>query len=164
MSRQHARFGHRPSPLGFTLIETLVVVMIIAVLAATAIPAYQDSVRQSRRSDAFAALAAVQHAQERWRGHRMTYAASVTAAPTDDPPGLGLPGTSSKGYYSLAVSGASATGYTVMATALPGTSQSHDGPCQRLRVRVTGGNLFHGSAAAEGEFDESDGNRCWAHR
>lgn len=147
---------------GFTLIEAMITLAVIALLAAVALPSYQDSVRKSRRSDAFAALTTVQQAQERWRGNRATYAGSITAAPTDDPPGLGMTAASAKGYYALAISDAGATGYTVTATAATGTSQVKDGACQRLRVRVAGGNLHYGSADADGAFDESANNPCWA--
>jgi len=147
---------------GFTLVELLIAVVVVAILAAVALPAYQDSVRKSRRTEAFAALTTVQQAQERWRSNRASYAAELTAGPTDDPPGLGLPATTSNGYYTLSIDAASATGYTVTATGADGTSQAADGNCRRLRVRVAGGNIFYGSAPADGSFDESAGNRCWA--
>lgn len=162
MSRQVSGSLGRHRQAGFTLVELLIAVVVVGILAAVALPSFVDSVRKSRRTDAFAALSAVQQAQERWRSNRAAYASSLTAAATDDPPGLGLPGASAKGYYTLAISDATATGYTVTATANEGTSQAGDGNCRRLRVRVAGGNIFYGSAGASGDFDESAGNRCWA--
>ena len=41
---------------GFTLIEMMIVVVVVAVLAAIALPAYQDQVRKSRRASAESVL------------------------------------------------------------------------------------------------------------
>ena len=152
----------RRRPGGFTLIELMIVVAVLGVLAMIAYPSFMDAVRKGRRSDAFAALSAVQQAQERWRGNRSSYTSALTALPTADPPGLGLPATSSKGYYTISIGAADATGYTATAAAVAGTSQAGDGSCQRLRVRVAGGNIFYGAAAGDGDYDESATNRCWA--
>lgn len=50
---------------GFTLIELMVAVAIVGILAAIAIPSYQDSVRKSRRADAEGALMNFANAMER---------------------------------------------------------------------------------------------------
>ena len=53
--QQHTQAPCRAS--GFTLIELLIVVIIVAVLAAVAIPTYNNVIVKSRRSDAKIALA-----------------------------------------------------------------------------------------------------------
>ncbi len=50
---------------GFSLIELMIVVAIIAILAAVAFPSYQESVKKSRRSDAQTALLGFAQAMER---------------------------------------------------------------------------------------------------
>lgn len=56
--------GRRPA--GFTLIELMVAVAIIAVLAAIAYPSYTDQVRKGRRADAKQALLDLAARQERF--------------------------------------------------------------------------------------------------
>jgi type IV pilus assembly protein PilE len=154
---------------GFTQIELLIAMAVVAVLAAIAIPFFNDAVRKSRRSEAIAALSGVQQAQERWRTNNSKYA-NDSQLTTTLPGGLGLSATTAGGYYGIAIdsplaaapAATDSTDYTVTATAMAGRSQAQDGACVRLRVRSSGGNIFYGSAPAGGSFDEAVGNRCWA--
>lgn len=65
---------------GFTLIEVMIVVAIIAILGAIAVPAYDDYVRRGRVPDATAGLATKQVQLEQWFQDRRTYLGSDGAA------------------------------------------------------------------------------------
>jgi type IV pilus assembly protein PilE len=143
---------------GFSLLELMIVLVIVGILAAVAYPSFQDSVRKGRRSDAFEAISRVQLAQERWRSNEVSYAASITNAPGDTPPGLGLSASSSDGHYTMALSSVGANGYTLTATAQGG--QGQDASCKLLGVRVVNGNLEYGGGNTA--VDWADPNRCWA--
>jgi len=146
---------------GFTLIEIMIAVVIVAILAAIALPSFLDAVRKSRRADAFTAISAIQQAQERWRGNRAAYAdALLNTAVAPAVNGLGLAVQSASGFYDLSLSNVTASGYEAVATAVAGKSQGQDGTCKVLAVRVAGGNIGYGSGAAAADW--TDPGRCWA--
>lgn len=58
---------------GFTLIELMITVAIVAILAAIAIPSYQDSVWKGKRAEAKAAILKALQAEERYYTQNNTY-------------------------------------------------------------------------------------------
>lgn len=74
---------------GFTLIEIMVVVTIIAVLAAIAYPSYTESVSKGRRAQATADLGELAQVLERHFTVNNTYANYVIAAPFNRSPRQG---------------------------------------------------------------------------
>jgi len=126
---------------GFSLIELLIALAIVAILAAITVPSFSGLVARSRRSDAMAALLDVQLAQERWRALNFSYAPSLSElgwASADSP----------EGYYQLRVTGADDSGYRV--TARPVGVQQSDS-CGVFAVDE------QGPAYSGGFADE----RCW---
>lgn len=128
---------------GFTLIELVIVLVVIAILAAIAVPSYQAQIRKTRRADAVEAITRVQQAQEKYRASHTSYAGSLT---TD----LGFPASplpSTDGHYNVALSSASATGYTVTATPVAGKPQASDTECASIVLTVAAGSISQTPAA-----------------
>jgi type IV pilus assembly protein PilE len=141
---------------GLTLIEMMVVIIVVGVLAAFALPSYQQSLYKSRRPDAMSALSVMQQAQERWRGNNAAYQSSLA-----DLPGATAT-TSSAGYYTLSIVAASATasGYTLRATAVSGGKQASDTSCQIFEVQLSSGSLSYRSYASGGALNATP-DPCW---
>lgn len=138
----------------------MIAVAVVGILLAVALPSYQNSVRKGRRTEAINAINAVQQAQERSRANFASYCENdyLSTAATATQCGLNVPATTSSGYYTLAVSDTSGTGYIVTATAAG--SQADDTKCAKLAARVAGGTISYGSGSTS--VDWTDANRCWA--
>jgi type IV pilus assembly protein PilE len=146
----------RPSP-GFTLVELMIALTIIAVLASIAVPMYTKQVQKSRRVDARTAVTDLAGREERYLSTAGTY--------TNVAANLGytaLPVVVGSGYYTLSVNvpvvaaGVQPT-YTVIATVVAGSSQIRDGACQYFSVDNTGKQFS--SATNAGGADTSA--TCW---
>lgn len=104
----------RPSlPRGFTLIELMITVAIVAILAAIAYPGYQDHLRKSRRAEAQAFMMAVAARQQQFMVDTRAFAATVAAV------GIPVPSNVSAGYtVSMPAPGTSTFTLTLTPTAL----------------------------------------------
>ena len=100
---------------GFTLLEIMMAVALVAVLASIAIPSYQQYGRKAKRAEAIASLLNMQLQQEKWRANNNSYNATASQ--------IGAPGSA---YYSFSVTNAGASSYTLIAAAIAGTSQVKD--------------------------------------
>lgn len=144
-----------PQPRGFTLIELLVAVAIAAILASIALPMYLDSVRKGRRAEAFAAVAAVQQSQERWRANNPAYSTSLTELRVTEPPLYTVAVTAPAGDATLLPSG-----YIVTATGR--NAQASDTQCKKLSLRMVDGNATYGACESCSSFTYAATNSCWS--
>ncbi|MBA1271852.1 type IV pilin protein [Stutzerimonas azotifigens] len=122
---------------GFTLIELMVVVAIIGILAAIAIPSYQDYVLRGNRTEGMALLSDAAARQERYYAQNNTYADTLAK--------LGLQESSNNNLYTLTISNTSSTTYTL--TAAPKGAQLKDTKCGSLGLNQAGVKTKTGTAA-----------------
>lgn len=129
---------------GFTLIELMIVVAIVAILTAIALPSYNEYVRQGHRADARAGLLQAQQWLERAATANGTYPTSLPAALTWE-------GDTSKRYTIAFANGNTNAAYTLVATRKEG-AQAND-RCGDLTLTHNGvrdaNNLGSGVTAAE---------------
>lgn len=59
---------------GFTLIELMIVVTVVAILAAIAVPIFSEQLAKGKRADAFATMSSNAQSLERWYSLNNTYA------------------------------------------------------------------------------------------
>ena len=145
---------------GFSLIELMIAISILAIVMAVALPSFMDAIRKGRRAEAVGAIANVQQAQERFRGRSATYSNDLSSAPSASSPGLGIPATTANGRYTLAlaVGTNAATEYTITATGAG--AQYEDVNCRLMAARQQGGTVSYGSGTSA--VDWSDPKNCWA--
>lgn len=133
---------------GFTLIELITVMAIVAILAAVATQSYTRYVSRSRRVDAHHMLMAMASSEERWYATYNRY--------TDDLSKLGYsnPTMSQHGYYEAAVT-VGDEGQGFIATAMPVNQQAGDA-CGTLFVD----NAGHRTPTKADVEANANGN-CW---
>jgi type IV pilus assembly protein PilE len=123
---------------GFTLIEVMIVVVIVAILTMIAYPSFMQSVRKSKRTDAHTALTRASNNLERFFGTNNSY--------TTDAGQLGLMsegGTaySDNGHYVMTITGGASgigSSYVINAEAKVGDMQADDDGCTTLTLDSLG--------------------------
>ncbi|WP_354685730.1 type IV pilin protein [Cupriavidus necator] len=124
---------------GFTLIEVMITVVIIAILAAIAIPNYSRHVVRSNRAAIESFMLEVSSAQERYLVDNRAYAANLGALGMTVPAGLAT-------RYDVTVTpnAAPPPGYSIVAT--PRGSQVADTDCGTLTLTSAGAKTASGAS------------------
>jgi type IV pilus assembly protein PilE len=130
---------------GFTLIEVMIAMAIIALLTAIAFPSYQGYVTRSSRSAAQTELLEMANLQEKIYLNTNSYTVSVTASYNGrSDGGLGkTTGTTADGKYALSITPIAIPTQTYVITATPvaGTTQAGDGA---MTISSNGTRLHNG--------------------
>ena len=115
---------------GFTLVEVMITVAIVGILAAVAIPNYEQYARKAKRADGTASLLRASHNLERCGSNFGRYDHDNCAAARADQP-------SADGYYLITVTNATASTYSFRARAQGGQLKD-SAYCQDFTVDQTG--------------------------
>lgn len=119
----------------FSFIEMLIVILVVGILTVVAVSVYSSFALKARRADGINALLSISMAQERYRASNSTYGTLAQV--------YGGASTSPQGYYNLAVSSVSATGFTATATGIGGQANDTQGTtnCGTLTLSVSNNTI-----------------------
>ncbi len=132
---------------GFTLMELMIVVAVVGILASVAYPAYQESGRRAKRSEARAHLLDAAARLERFYSDNNQYTADMSAA------GANIATATENGHYTILVDSVAGTNQTFRISATP--SAFADPKCDVLRLLQDGTQEVTGASSATPED-------CWA--
>ncbi len=128
---------------GFTLIELMITVAVIAILASIALPNYREYVIRTNRTAAIEAISAAAVCLERNYSRNSTYIYDGTCR------------TTPQGYNQLVINDIANNGQEFRIVAIPNGGQVNDS-CNRLRLDHTGRKTRTGSGKSHAD--------CWAGR
>lgn len=126
---------------GFTLIEVMITVVIVAILASIALPNYTEAVARGRRADAQTQLLSAAQFIERYFTANGTYV-GVTV-----PTSLASSPASGTSQYMIAATGVALTTYVLTATPVAGAAMATD-KCGEFIIDQTGAKTLGTTATA----------------
>jgi len=137
---------------GFTLIELMIVVVIVAILMGVAMPAYQDQVKKTKRGLGKAELLEVTARQEQFFINNRQYAVSLDTLGFTNPYSIDVDGnavatTAGDRIYTISLVSPTTTAYAVQAA--PQLGQASDTLCGTLTLSSTGVKSESGSGSVD---------------
>ncbi len=132
---------HRPH--GVTLVELLIVVAILGILTAIAIPSYNSYIVRANRTAGTNALLDLANDMEQYYVRNNTYEGATLE-------NVGGPESTENGLYNMEISNLSATTYTL--TAVPQKNQANDTEC---------GSFTYDQLGVKGITGSSTAKDCW---
>ncbi|MBX2839924.1 MAG: prepilin-type N-terminal cleavage/methylation domain-containing protein [Gammaproteobacteria bacterium] len=137
---------NRVSQSGFTLIEVLIVIAIVGILLAFAVPSYQAFMTDARRSDALVVLQEVAGEQQKFFTENNRFANDLTEL------GYDAAQASPEGHYTVTATTPVATSFVLTAAPVAGGPQAGDTEC---------GSFTLDSAGVKGITGSSSVAHCW---
>jgi type IV pilus assembly protein PilE len=131
---------------GFTLVELMIVVLVLAIIASIAVPSYRSYVLRAQRSDATSALLRIRTAQEKFflQNPQVGYTTEFGPAGLRMMPGATTTLTTENGYYNVSVTipdptpGATPQSFLITATPIAGGPQASDAKCTSFTLNSDG--------------------------
>ncbi len=137
---------------GFTLIEVVIALAIVAMTTSFAVSSYRRHLVRSHRIEAAQSLLTAAAEQEKFYLAHGHYGDRLDGVAGDDPPGLPVASTTTRGRYRLYVEAADAVGYRVIAER---SRPDEDAGCFRLWIDESGRRRASDAAGRDTT------SRCW---
>jgi len=129
---------HRDNQAGFTLIEILIVIAIVAILTALVVPSYNSQTTKTRRTDAKIALTrAASELEKCYVLHNQYDHNSCNSFPASGADMV----LSDEGFYKIVATSLAETAYTLTASATDGSPQAGDSHCATFTIDSTGARV-----------------------